>query len=87
MTKTRRFEPVHVGGKRRFRLFDAVDADNLIEIIGETGVAKQCLKHLVRPVREDDGLHVMQLFEDRLDLFIRGEVRIRCNQTLFDVLR
>ena len=76
-------EGVGVGGGSGLELLDVIDAEDRVEVVGETGVFDEAVEHMLRAVRQDDKLLVLQLLEDALDLSVMGEVRVGVDQFIF----
>lgn len=76
-------EGIGVSGGCGLELLDVIDAQNRVEMVSETGVFDQAVEHMLRAVRQDDKLLVLQLLEDALDLSVMGEVRVGVDQFIF----
>lgn len=76
-------EGMGVGGGSGLELLDVIDAQDRVEMVSETGVFDQPVEHVLRAVRQDHELLVLQLLEDALDFGIVGEVRVGVDQFVF----
>lgn len=76
-------EGMGVGRGGGLELFDVIDAQDRVEVVSKTGVFDQAVEHVLRAVRQDHELLVLQLLEDTLDFGIVGEVRVGVDQFVF----
>lgn len=76
-------EGMGVGGGGGLELLDVIDAQDRVEVVSEAGVFNQTVEHVLRAVRQDDKLLVLQLLENALDFRVVGEVGVGVDQFVF----